>query len=128
VPLEVEPYWFTSLRRGAVGFGNFLRPAIRPLAIGGALLAGGFATKSAIDAYGRAANPPAQTIPVDTDPAHPGIESFGIFDPRSGRLTVLGAPPSDTGTADRSNERNLLVLAGAVVGLVAVLAFARGGK
>ena len=123
----VQPYWFTSLRRGAVGFGRFLRPAVRPAAYGAAGLGVGVLAfrgiEGAIDAYGRVRNPPFQTGTVDTD-GQPGADSAWVADPRTGRVLVFGTPPTDKGDNERSEERMTkgALLAGvAIVGAVAAV-------
>jgi hypothetical protein len=139
---EIEPGFFTSLRRGAVGLGRAFRPAIPVLAYGGVALAAGYAGKQIIDAWGREQNPPAETgtipftNPADLTPGTPkpndgSMQQEGyFFDPRTGRTFFFGAPAQQGAGPDRSTERvdKTLIIAGAaaVVGIALILAQRRG--
>lgn len=77
-------------------FGRGLAPAVKPLAIAAPVAAGGWAGNRALKAYGNARNPPLQR------------ENLGgstvLFDTKTGRQTTFGAPPTDKGDNERSEE------------------------
>jgi F0F1-type ATP synthase membrane subunit c/vacuolar-type H+-ATPase subunit K len=133
----INPAFFTSLRRGAVGFARGFRPAVPVLAYGGVALAAGYAGKEVLDAWARKDNPPAQvgtipyTNPHDITPGTPepndGMRQAGyFFDPRTGRTFFFGDAPHEGSGPERSEERvdKTLILAGAaaVVGIAFILA------
>ncbi len=124
---ELPPNFLTSLRRGGVGFGRALRPAIGPLAIGGAALIGLHGVQLALDSYGRVQNPPAQTgtIPYGTPNPNDGQggEAGYFFDPRTGRSFFFGDPPTEGSGPERSDERvtKTALIAGAAA--IAAIAF-----
>lgn len=129
--VEVEPWWFTSLRRGAVGFGNALRPVVRPLGIGvavtGSALAVGYATREIEKgwvAVKDADHPPLQVVTVDPTPGQPGDEVTALFDRLTGRQAIFGQAPTSQVGPERSHEREIsqaIVTAGAIALGVAAL-------
>jgi hypothetical protein len=121
------------LRGAAVGIGRALRPAVPPLAkgvaYGGAAVAGLYALSHTAQSIGQAFHPPAQPLPIDTDPSRPGPESYGIFDPLTGRLVTFGAPPADKGLPDRTvKDLGTWLILGAAAVLVVVALTRPGGK
>ena len=122
----VPPTTFTSLRRGAVGFGRAFRPAIKPLAYGAVGVFAFRGVEGAIAAYGRVQNPPLQGVKIDTD--GDGIpESFVLADTRTGERATYGAPPTHTSDDNRSDERvtktAIVAVGGAIAaGLLLILA------
>ena len=109
-----------------------LKPAVKPLSYGAAVVGGGLAVGYAgsriATAAGRAFNPPAQTGTFDTDPTRPGPESGYVFDPRSGRTITYGDPPSDRGNPDRNQDRDnqrLLYAFLAAAGVAAAIIISR---
>ena len=123
---NLPPNFGTALRRGAVGFGRALRPAIGPLAVGGAALIGLHGVQLAVDSYGRLQNPPAQTgsIPYGTPTPNDGSGEAGyFFDPRTGRTFFFGDPPTEGSGPERSEERvtKTALIAGAAA--IAAVAF-----
>ena len=124
---QLPPTFLTSLRRGGVGFGRALRPAVGPIAIGGAALIGLHGVQLALDSYGKVQNPPAQTgtIPYGTPNPNDGQggEAGFFFDPRTGRSFFFGDPPNEGSGPERSDERvtKTALIAGAAA--IAAIAF-----
>ena len=125
---ELPPNFLTSLRRGTVGFGRALRPAVAPIAIGGATLLGLHGVTVALDSWGRVQNPPAQTgtIPYGTPNPNDGQggQAGFFFDPRTGRSFFFGDPPHEGSGPERSDERvtkTALIAGAAAIAAVALI-------
>lgn len=124
---QLPPNFLTSLRRGSVGFGRAMRPAVGPIAVGGAALIGLHGIGLALDSYGRVQNPPAQTgtipygSPTPTDKS--GQAGF-FFDPRTGRTFFFGDPPHEGAGPERSEERvtkTALIAGAAIIAAIALI-------
>lgn len=108
-------------------FGRGLKPAVGPIAVGGAVAGGslalGYTAKVAIDAYGRARNPPFQIKEIDTD-GDGKADGAWIGDPRTGSQNLLGdVPHKQLNDNERSEERTLqwLIIGGAAVAIALVV-------
>lgn len=128
---QLPPNFLTSLRRGAVGFGRAFRPAVGPIAVGGAALIGLHGLSGALDSWGRVQNPLAQTgtIPYGSPTPNDGQGEAGyFFDPRTGRSFFFGEPPNEGSGPERSDERvtkTALIAGAAVIAAVALIVLSR---